>query len=444
MQSRLWGRGLLLLTLAIGVWSGLGSGLVAGGTVVAADDTVAAAGGAIAAPDGMVAASDGAVAAADGTVAAPARDFTQCLADLQRQAVALGVDAALVERVVARTEHLDRVLALDRQQPEFTVTFADYLGQRVTPLRVAQGRALLTTHGPLLARVSQETGVPANYVVALWGMETNFGSYQGRTFIPSALATLACDDRRADYFTAEFLALLQLLQAENLPLDRLLGSWAGAMGHVQFMPSVYLQYALDADGDGQRDLFNSLPDALLSAGNYLQQSGWDSNYRWGREVLLPADFAYEELARGLSKSLIEWRRLGVRDVSGGLVADLPLSARLLMPVGHRGPAFLVYPNFDVIMTWNRSEFFALAVGHLADRLAGAGPLHTPIPTDVPRLSRAQVESLQRTLNEQGFDSGAVDGILGPATRSAIRAYQLNKGLIPDGFPDRALLQRLLR
>ncbi|TVP88853.1 MAG: lytic murein transglycosylase [Thioalkalivibrio sp.] len=371
-----------------------------------------------------------------------APDFDDCLDGIRDQAVADGVKPEVADRVLAQVEFLDRVIELDRRQPEFTTPFADYLARSVTQRRVERGRELLQTHRPLLERVQRETGVPPAYLLAFWGLETSYGSYFGGTSVPSALATLACDPRRSEFFTGELIAALRIVQEDAIPLERMQGSWAGAMGHVQFMPSVFLRHAVDADGDGRRDLWNSVPDAMLSAGSFLQDLGWDTGYRWGREVLLPEDFDFAAAGQSLRRPLADWRHLGVTDVSGRPVAELELPAQLLLPAGHRGPTFLVYSNFNVILGWNRSEHYALAVGHLADRIAGAGPLHTPPPSDAPRLSSEEVMRLQATLNDRGFDSGTVDGILGPATRHAIRAYQLSEGMIPDGFPGHTLLARL--
>jgi membrane-bound lytic murein transglycosylase B len=369
-------------------------------------------------------------------------EFAGCLDRIRDGAVQDGVDAAVTDRVLARVEFLERVIELDRRQPEFTTPFAEYLARSVTSQRVDRGRELLQTHRALLEQVQRETGVPPAYLLAFWGLETNYGSYFGQTFVPSALATLACDPRRSDFFTEELIAALHIVQEEAIPLERMEGSWAGAMGHVQFMPSVFLHHAMDSDGDGRRDLWNSVPDAMLSAGNFLNALGWDREYRWGREVLLPITFDFAEASRALRRPLHEWRHLGVTDVSGHPAAESDLPATLLLPAGHRGPAFLVYPNFNVILGWNRSEYYALAVGHLADRIAGAGPLHTPPPSDAPRLSRDQVTQLQMALKERGFHSGEVDGILGPATRHAIRAFQASEDMIPDGFPSQSLLARL--
>jgi membrane-bound lytic murein transglycosylase B len=368
--------------------------------------------------------------------------FEACIGDIRAKAVHEGVDADVADRVLGSVQHLDRVIELDQQQPEFTTPFADYLGRTVTTERIERGRALLQTHRALLERVHATTGVPPAYLVAFWGLETSYGSFFGRMPVPSALATLACDARRATYFTEELIAALRIIEEGAIPMERMEGSWAGAMGHVQFMPSVFLRHAVDGDGDGKRDLWNSVPDAMMSAGTFLNSLGWDPKYRWGREVVLPHGFDYSQAGRSERRPLNEWRRLGVTDVHGNEVADIDLEAALLVPAGHLGPAFLVYPNFNVIMGWNRSEFYALAVGHLADRISGAGRLHRPPPAHAPRLSRAEVVQLQSHLNETGFDSGEADGILGPATRSALSQYQLAQGMIADGFPDETLLARL--
>jgi membrane-bound lytic murein transglycosylase B len=376
------------------------------------------------------------------TLVAAQADFETCLDGILEQAVREGVDRTTAERVLDQVEYLERVIELDRQQPEFTTPFADYLARRVTEQRIQQGRALLQKHRALLERVQAATGVSPAYLLAFWGLETNYGSYFGRMPVPSALATLACDPRRGEYFTGELIAALRIVEEGAIPLERMEGSWAGAMGHVQFMPSVFLRHAVDGDGDRRRDLWNSIPDAMMSAGHFLKSLGWDSEYRWGREVLLPAGFDYSLAGRTARRPLHDWRDAGVTDVLGRPVGHLDIEAALLLPAGHQGPAFLVYDNFEAILGWNRSEFYALSVGHLADRITGAPPLHTPPPADAPRLSRDQVIQLQATLNAAGFDSGEVDGILGPATRDAIRAYQQETGLIPDGFPSRTLLERL--
>ncbi len=367
--------------------------------------------------------------------------FSQCKARIQAQAVTEGVSTKTAREVMAKAQHLDRVIELDQKQPEFTTTFADYLNRRVNDDRVSKGRELLKEHQKLLARVTRETGVPAPYLVAFWGLETNYGSYFGKMSVPSALATLACDDRRSTLFTTQLIAALRIIDEGAIPVDQMEGSWAGAMGHVQFMPTVFLKHAVDADGDGRRDLWNSLPDALMSAGKFLESMGWDGDYRWGREVLLPERFDYS-LADGRRLPLHEWRKLGITDAFGNPLAKEPIKARLIVPAGHEGPAFLTYHNFKVIMGWNRSEYYAIAVGYLADRVAGAGVLQNPPPEDMPALSRSTIQALQEALNSRGYDSGKPDGIMGPGTRSAIRHFQAASGLIADGYPGDEVLHKL--
>lgn len=360
-------------------------------------------------------------------------NFQQCVAELTDKAITEGVSRTTAEQVMATTEYQDRVIELDQRQPEFTTTFADYLNRRVNDSRISQGRELMEEHRALLERVTRETGVPPAYLLAFWGLETNFGSYFGKMSVPNSLTTLACDPRRSEYFTGELVAALKIIDEGAIAVEQMEGSWAGAMGHVQFMPSVFLRYAVDADNDGKRDLWNSLDDALMSAGTFLNDLGWDPEYRWGREVLLPDDFDYA-LADGKKRSLKEWREMNITDAFGNTLPAADIEAGLVVPAGHEGPAFLAYSNFNVIMGWNRSEFYAIAVGHLADRIASAGGLQNPPPTDTPNLSRADIEALQAALESEGFDPGKPDGILGPATRSAIRQFQTSKNMIADGYP----------
>lgn len=370
-----------------------------------------------------------------------AEDFPLCIERLESQAIEAGVSSQTAKDVLASAEYLERVIELDRRQPEFTTTFADYLNRRVNDQRVSKGRELLQEHRELLDRVTRETGVPAPYLVSFWGLETNFGAYFGKMPVPSSLATLACDPRRSNFFTEQLIAALRIIDEGAIPAEQMEGSWAGAMGHVQFMPTVFLRHAVDGDGDGKRDLWNSLPDAMMSAGNFLEDLGWNGDYRWGREVLLPENFDYE-LADGRKLALEEWRKLGVTDAFGNALANEPIKASVVVPSGHRGPAFLAYHNFGVIMGWNRSEFYAIAVGHLADRIAGAGQLQNPPPEDLPALSRDNILAIQEALNEKGFDTGEPDGIMGPDTRSAIRTYQAKNGLVADGYPGDAVLESL--
>ncbi|MFN3712964.1 MAG: lytic murein transglycosylase [Alcanivoracaceae bacterium] len=368
-------------------------------------------------------------------------EFPVCIERLQSTALERGISRTVVERDLAAVNYVERVIELDRRQPEFTESFATYFERRVTEDRIVRGRALLVQHRALLDRISKEYGVPPQYLVSFWGLETNFGGFFGRMPILDSLATLACDPRRSEFFTGELINALKIIDEGSITAERMQGSWAGAMGHMQFMPSIFLRYATDYDGDGKRDLWGSLPDAMASAANFLRGIGWQEGERWGREVHLPAQFPYEKAGLTTRLPLKEWQALGVRLTDGRALPGLDMEASLLVPTGHAGPAFLVYDNFHVIMRWNRAEAYALAVGHLADRINGAGQL-SRTPVQSPRLSRDQVRTLQQTLNDKGFDAGEPDGILGPGTRAAISRYQASRQQIADGFPGTPVLAEL--
>lgn len=379
-------------------------------------------------------------AAADGSASPAESEFIQCVGALQAKAREQGISEQVAANVLGQVQFKERVIELDKSQPEFTQTFADYYNRRVTTQRVEQGRVLLEKHRELLDQVQRETGVPAHYLVAFWGLETNFGSYFGKMSVPESLTTLACDRRRSDYFTAELMAALKIIESGDISADHMEGSWAGAMGHVQFMPSVFLQYAVDGDGDGRRDLWGSVPDAMASAANFLRGIGWTPGQRWGREVSLPEQFSYSLSGRDETHPVNEWTRFGVKDAFGNPLPDSDLKASLLVPSGHRGPAFLIYDNFDVIMRWNRSEFYALSVGRLADQIAGAAPLQRPVPEDDFRMTRDQVRQMQAYLNRMGFDAGEPDGVMGPATRHALSRFQRAEDIIADGYPTEEALK----
>ena len=369
-------------------------------------------------------------------------DFSTCVKTFTTKAQAAGISNNIIAQSLGKATLNKRVLELDRQQPEFTTTFADYFNRRVTEQRVAQGRELWVKHRALLDQVEQEYGVPAPYLLAFWGLETNFGNYFGNIKVVDSLATLACDTRRSEFFTIELINALRILDEGDIAPDNMLGSWAGAMGNFQFMPSAYLKNAVDYDGDHKRDLWNSKPDAFASAGKFLQSLGWKTSERWGREVKLPHNFPFLEAGLKNSKPISEWRRLGVTNADKSALSQTEINASLLVPSGYQGPAFLVYDNFNVIMRWNRSEFYAIAVGQLADQIAGGGKLLQSPPTDAPRLHRQQVMQLQETLNQKGFNAGKPDGIFGPGTRRALSEFQHQQGMIADGFPGKEVLALL--
>ncbi len=374
----------------------------------------------------------------------PARypDFQAWLVGLRMEALARGITQQTLATALDGLQPIEVVIERDRRQPEFVRTFLDYLGRAVTPERVELGSKLLQQHRDALERISTQYGVPPNVLVAFWGLETNFGKYMGRYPVIGVLATLAYDDRRSAFFRAELLDALAILQEGHIALDQMLGSWAGAMGQVQFMPSTFRRHAVDGDGDGRKDIWNSLPDAFASAANFLNRLGWQAAQPWGQEVLLPKGFDLRLAGAGARKSLDDWVALGVRRADG---RDLPggaIDAALLLPQGHQGPAFLVYRNFGVILGWNRSNNYALAVGHLADRMMGLPPLLTGQGADNRVMSREQIVDMQQLLNDLGFALGEADGVPGSRTRAAIRAFQNRVGLPVDGYPSPALLERL--
>jgi len=368
-------------------------------------------------------------------------DFSECLARLETAARDGGVQASTIETVFATVEPRERVITADRNQAEFIETFADYLGRRVNDRRVSVGRALLREHRDLLDRLTRTYGIPGQYIVAFWGLETNYGGYLGDVSVFDSLSTLACDTRRSGYFTDEFVNALRVVDRGDVEPAAMIGSWAGAMGQTQFMPTNYLRYAVDGNSDGRVDLWSSVEDALASAANFLNGLSWKWGERWGREVLLPENFDFALAGRDQHLSLTEWRALGISDITGRPIPALGMEASVLVPAGRLGPAFLVYDNFDVIMRWNRSEFFALTVGHLADRIAGGGELVNPPPTG-QRISREDVLRVQQYLAANGYDGGTPDGILGPRSRAAIRELQKDRGLVADGFVDAELLEVL--
>lgn len=370
-------------------------------------------------------------------------DFGECLEQLRSLALDRGVDPGVVETALGDVSPLDSVVRADTTQPEFTTTFGDYLEHRVNRGRVEYGRELLQRHRSLLRRIEQRYGVGGEYVLALWALETSFGRNQGDIRLVDALATLACH-RRREYFGDELISALRILEDSDVDADELRGSWAGAMGHVQFMPSVFRRHAVDFDGDGFADIRSSLPDAFASAASFLAALGWNRGERWGREVRLPEDFPLHLGGLDSRRPLSEWRELDVRTVFGNPVPTADMKASLLLPSGHEGPAFLVYENFHRLLDWNRSAHFALTVGYLADRIAGLGQLRQWPDEDVGRLTPAQLREIQRRLEALGHSPGEVDGVTGTRTRAAIRGFQKSIDVPADGFPDEQLLRQLRR
>ncbi len=371
-------------------------------------------------------------------------DFQQWLQSLRAEAEAEGISQRTLASALDGLQPLPRVIELDRRQPEFTETFWNYLDKRVTPSRIQQGRRLLKRHQALLERIERRYGVPPRYLVAFWGLETNFGRYLGSFPTVAALATLAHDRRRSAFFRKQVMAALRIIDEGHISAAAMKGSWAGAIGQLQFLPSTFLRHARDGDGDGRKDVWHDLDDVFASGGSYLRDLGWRYGQRWGRAVRLPSDFDWSLASLDTKKPLAHWRRLGVRRADGSPLPTADLNGAIVLPQGHEGPAFLVYDNFEVILKWNRSIHYALAVGHLADRLVGAPPLRLGRGADNRRLDRSQALELQRLLNRLGFDAGEPDGIPGSRTRDAVRAYQKSVGLPADGYPSHNVLEHLRR
>lgn len=370
--------------------------------------------------------------------------FQRCLAGLKSAAAQQGVSAATFDRHTADLEPDRSVLELLNAQPEFTTPIWDYLAGLVDEQRVEDGKAMLDTHRDLLARVSREYGVDPETVVAIWGVESDYGRIFGKRPLLTSLSTLSCEGRRQSFFRGEFIATLKLLQAGDIQAEGLTGSWAGAFGHTQFIPSTYARIAVDGDGDGRRDLVNSIPDALASTANYLKRSNWQTGRPWGYEVRLPSGFDASLAGRTSRRPVSDWLGRGVRRIDGGSI-DLPGDTRaaVLLPAGRQGPAFLVFRNYDAIYSYNAAESYALAIALLADRLRGGGGLVAAWPTDDPGLSRAQRRELQALLLARGHDIGEVDGLIGTNTRRAIRTEQQRLGLSPaDGRAGRSILEAL--
>ncbi len=379
-----------------------------------------------------------------GEATATKESFATWLAGVRAEAMRRGVSAATLDAALSGVEPLDRVLELDRRQPEFSQTFWQYLDKRVTAQRIERGRQMLTEHAGLLEATSRRFGVQPRFIVAFWALESNFGDFTGNDRAVAAIATLAFDQRRSAFFREQLLALLEEMNDGDIPANAT-GSWAGALGQPQFIPTTYRRYAVDFDGDGRRDLWTSLADVFGSTANYLAAAGWDDRRTWGREVRLPANFNLTLSGLETEKPLTEWQRLGVRGIDGEDLPVVDLSASLILPGGiSGGPALLVYPNFRTIMAWNRSILYAVAVGHLSDRLAGGDAFRTLPPANEVALSRSDLIEIQSLLGRLGFDIGTADGIVGPQTRRAIMSFQQEARLPADGYPGSTLLDTIRR
>ena len=374
--------------------------------------------------------------------ALPARaDFASCLAELRQTATAQGISAATFDRTMRGVTPDPKVIEAMEVQPEFKTPIWDYLASLVDDQKVEEGRAKMRQYGAALASAEQRFGVDRFAVAAVWGVESDFGNFSGKWSLPQSLSTLACTaPRRRDYFRGELMSALKIVDRGDIAPEKLRGSWAGAFGHTQFMPSTYLRLAVDGDGDGRRDLVDSVPDALHSTANYLAKSGWVSGAPWGYEVRVPGGYSGPS-GRANKQSLESWSSRGIRRVDGGALTGSG-SAGLLLPAGASGPAFLVFKNYDAAYAYNGADSYALAISLLSDRLKGRPGVQTPWPTNDPGISRAERKELQTLLLQRGYQIGEPDGAIGAKTREAVADYQSRLGVERNGHAGRLVLDAL--
>jgi membrane-bound lytic murein transglycosylase B len=374
------------------------------------------------------------------SVYANSDNFGEFLLNIRLQASEIGVSEKTLDATLNNLTINPQIIKYDRSQAEFSQNFWRYIKSRVSEYRITRGTKELSINNNILSELYEKYGIPGHIIVAFWGLETNYGNNTGSHLLVRSLATLSFDNRRSKFFTEQLLSLLKLIDDGKIPLYSK-GSWAGAMGNVQFMPTNVTRYAIDADGDGKLGLWNSKLDTFSSASNFLQHIGWRRGERWGREVVIPINFDYELSGLKTKKTVQDWSALGLKDATNEPLPDSNMKASLLLPMGHLGPAFLIYHNFFVILNWNRSILYALSVGRLSDRLIGMDKL-TAIPIDEPLLSRKDITYIQNSLNSFGIDAGIPDGISGSKTRSAAKQYQINNGIPADGYIGQQLLKHI--
>ena len=375
-------------------------------------------------------------------IRAAAADFQGCLQRLYPAASKRGIPKQAFDAFTRDLTPDLRIMDLVDAQPEFTLAFWDYLDRLVGEERIQRGREILAENRAAFDAMEKTYGVDRYVIAAIWGIESKYSTMMGERSVVRSTATLACVGRRQDYFRNEFLAAIEILYRGDVQADRMKGSWAGAFGPTQFMPSVYKNYAVDGDGDGRRDLTTSVPDLLFSTANYFRRHGWETGQTWGYEVEVPKSFNFMLADRSKLMSLREWEQLGIRRAGGKPFPRPSDRAFLMVPAGSQGPGFLMLNNFRVIMRYNPAEAYALAIGHLSDRLRGGDPLVQSWPRHERVLTRDERTEMQQLLARRGFDIGNPDGRLGPKTRAAIRDFQARAGLVPDGFPSATVLARL--
>lgn len=371
-----------------------------------------------------------------------ANGFSTWIASFRGRAAQAGITARTFDAAFQGVQYLPDTVRRDRNQSEFVKPLSDYIGTAASDARVENGRDMLRKYAGLLAQLNATYGVEPHVIVAFWGMESNYGKRRGDTPLISTLATLAFDGRRGQFFEKQLISALKILQRGDISPSQMTGSWAGAMGHTQFIPTSFDAYAVDFTGDGRRDIWSDDPsDALASTAAYLNRFGWTKGQPWGVEVRLPQGFDFARTNQTVKMSPAQWGQLGVRGTDGQVVPNYG-SASLITPTGGRGPAFLVFRNFDVISRYNNAQAYMIGVGHLGDRVRGMGPLQVAWPAGERSLLRAERIELQQRLTSAGFNTSGIDGKVGPATLRAIRSYQASAGLATDGYASLSLLERL--
>ena len=372
----------------------------------------------------------------------PNANYDAWVAAFRGRALSEGITSTSFERAFRGAGYLPGVIERDRNQTEFRRSTEDYLALVASDEDVRLGRSRVGPRRATLADIEAQTGVDANVLGAIWGVETLFGTRLGEIPVISATSTLAWEGRRERFFTEQLMAALRIVQSGDTTPNRMTGSWAGAMGHTQLMPTVYQEYAVDFRGDGRRDIWSSDPtDGLASTANYLRRYRWQRGAPWGLEVHLPTGFDTSGTGRRAKRSVASWRSAGVVPAQGGTLPDHG-SAGLHAPAGATGPAWILYENFDVILRYNPSTNYGIGVGYMADRLAGRGPLTRSFGPDATGLTQDERRLLQQRLNAAGYDAGTADGVVGTRTEAAIRAFQAARGLAVTGTPSRAVLDAL--